>query len=374
MQFRHALDCSTTVRFTMDMRSIQVELQSFGLRLPPYFPARNGGAGPAEGCTIRMAGRALTVPTQSHYVGSSPYSLQTQAGGAVVCREGVAIAEVEIPVRPHFYDETTPQGESFSSIALLHGADCLASTVYQNCVYWETQQACKFCGIGLSFDRGATVLEKDPDMLGSVAVQAAARDGVRHVTLTTGMHSDESYTVGHLARCAQSITAGSGLPVHVQLMPPKDLSLLDELKQAGVATIGFHLETGDPGILESIAPAKSRCGIQRFMDAFMYGVELFGSNQVSSFIIVGLGEDADSIVRIAEKLCRLGVFPYVLPLRPIPGTPLSSLWPPDHRQMIAIYKRIAELLHDYGLSSAASKAGCVRCGACSCMCLFEKET
>ena len=357
----------------MDIRDIQVELQSFGVRLPPDFPARNGGAGPAEGCTISMAGRRLTVPTQSHYVSSSPYSVQMHGRGAFLYRDGEAIAEAGMPARPRFYDETTPQGESFSSIALLHGADCLASTVYQNCVYWETKRACKFCGIGLSFDRGATGLEKDCDILGAVAVKAAALDGVRHVTLTTGMHSDERYTVAHLARCAQSITAGSGLPVHVQLMPPKDLSLLDDLKQAGAATIGFHLETGDPVIMESIAPAKARYGMQRFMDAFKYGVELFGVNQVSSFLIAGLGEDMDSIIRTAERLCQLGVFPYVLPLRPISGTPLEGRKPPQPQNMAVIYEQVAGLLQRYGLSSTASRAGCVRCGACSCIALFEKK-
>jgi len=356
----------------MDMRRVQVELQSFGLRLPPDFSGRNGGAGPAEGCTISIAGRALTVPTQSRYVRSSPYSLELRGSGALLCRSGVEIAEAGIPALPRFYDAITPQGVTFRRIALLHGKDCLASTVYQNCVYWGTELACKFCGIGLSLDRGSTVLEKNPDELGAVATLAAAFDGASHVTLTTGMHRDERDTVEHLARCARSIRAGSGLPVHVQLMPPRNLALLDVLKEAGVATIGFHLETGDAGIMDRIAPAKAFYGMKHFLDAFRRSVALFGENQVSSFLIAGLGEDTASCVRTAEALCKLGVYPYVLPLRPIPGTLLEGSRPPHPRRMEDMYEQVGELLHRYGLSSAACKAGCVRCGACSCISLFEK--
>ena len=95
---------------------------------------------------------------------------------------------------------------------------------------------------------------------------------------------------------------------------------------------------------------------------------------MSSFIIAGLGEDVTNIIEGAELLCDMGVFPYLLPFRPIPGTPLDNSNPPAPETMIYLYKEINSLLKKYGLTSGASKEGCVRCGACSSLSLFESNS
>ena len=76
---------------------------------------------------------------------------------------------------------------------------------------------------------------------------------------------------------------------------------------------------------------------------------------------------------MADYIARLGVFPYVLPLRPIPGSLLADSKPPEPSYMADVYVKTARILKNYKLSSQASKAGCVRCGACSCLSLFEDE-
>jgi len=126
-------------------------------------------------------------------------------------------------------------------------------------------------------------------------------------------------------------------------------------------------------VLRRVAPAKARCGLEHYRKAWQRAVELFGKNQVSSFLIAGLGESAESLIAGARALCALGVFPYVLTLRPDPGTRLERECPPAPDFMIAVYRAVAALLKDHGLSSKASKAGCVRCGACSSLGLFEDE-
>ena len=61
-------------------KHIVTELQSLGLRLEESILKRKGGAGPAEGGTIVVAGRAISVPTESPYVGRSPYELKNMDG------------------------------------------------------------------------------------------------------------------------------------------------------------------------------------------------------------------------------------------------------------------------------------------------------
>jgi radical SAM protein (TIGR04043 family) len=265
----------------------------------------------------------------------------------------------------------TPGGVGFDKIALVHGTECLASTVYQDCIHWKTSAGCSFCGIGLSLAGNSTVLEKDPEDLGLVAEHALRLDAVTHVTLTTGLRVSEKAVVRHLSACTRAIKQHSSLPVHVQLCPPGDLTELDELRHAGADTIGMHIESFDGVVLRRIAPVKAACGRESYMRAWKHAVAVFGKNQVSSFLIAGLGEEPASILAGAELLCELGVFPYLLPFRPIPGTPLAETLPPDPERMVFLYEQVAAMLRNCGLSSASCTAGCVRCGACSSITLFE---
>jgi radical SAM protein (TIGR04043 family) len=355
----------------MDERTIQVEMQSLGVRVPENFTGRRGGAGPAEGQVIIFNERSLSVPTQSRYVTSSPYEIKSNGSASFLLKDDVKIGKVFIPPSPRYYGLKTHNGISFEKIALIHGRDCLATTVYQDCLYWNSDACCSFCGIGFSLKNNKTVLEKAPEEIAIVAVQAKNLDKISHVTLTTGMRICEKKTIAHLSRCVKAIKQQSDLPVHVQICPPSDMNTIDRLKDAGADTIGIHIETFDKNILRRFAPSKAKHNIKFFIKAWRHAVSVFGRNQVSSFIISGLGENIASIIEGAELLCDIGVFPYLLPFRPIPGTHLEASRPPSPETMINLYEEVSVLLKKHELSSAASKAGCVRCGACSSISLFE---
>jgi putative N-acetyltransferase (TIGR04045 family) len=163
------------------------------------------------------------------------------------------------------------------------------------------------------------------------------------------------------------------LPIQVQFSPPPDLAVMDELKASGVDTVGIHVECFHPGTLQRVAPAKAEIGLKRYEAAWEKAVSLFGANQVSSFLIAGLGEPPASVVSGSELLADLGVYPFVVPLRPVPGSRMAHRRPPDPEVMKSIYSAVAEALRNKGLSQRRCRAGCVRCGACSALPLFEKK-
>jgi biotin synthase-related radical SAM superfamily protein len=86
---------------------------------------------------------------------------------------------------------------------------------------------------------------------------------------------------------------------------------------------------------------------------------------VSSYIIVGLGESVESIIAGSQRLVDIGVFPFIVPLRPILGTEMQDVPAPSPQTMTNIYEAVTEMLERRGMSHADSKAGCARCGACS---------
>lgn len=354
------------------VREIVNELQCLGVRIGGPFKGRKHGAGPAEGQVIIFEGIPVSCPISSSFVGASPYSIERNGNMFVLKRDGETRGEVTFPPAPRFYQKKTKEGISYCQIALVHGIDCLASTVFQHCFNWQTSR-CGFCGIELSLSSGNTIPLKLPHHLSEVAEAALQLDRISHITLTTGTQVDEIFVFKYLATCAQAIKEKTGLPIHLQFMPPQDLNLLHDLREAGVDTVGIHIESFDTRVWFEVCPAKARLGLKRYQECWKAAVDLFGRNQVSSFIILGLGEDRKSLIEGSEMLCDMGVYPYLLPLRPIPGTQFSSAFPPDHEFTSSVYQEVSWLLSRYHLSSRAVKAGCVRCGSCSAITHFEQN-
>ena len=356
----------------METKHLVTELQSLGLRIQEGLLQRKGGAGPAEGGTIVIHGQAVSIPVSGYYLPHSPYTLKRTENRYRIYNNGEFRCTVELVSRPAFYKLQTPEGVSFKKIALLHGRDCLATTVLQTCDHWQSHRQCRFCGIEVSLRNQSTLPLKTPEQLAEVAWKAKELDGIRQVVLTTGAASLPGDEVQLLSRCAAAIKQATGLPVHAQCLPPPEPASLVLLKTAGVDTIGLHIESFDREVLARMAPAKAAIGLSKYEQAWKAAVDLFGTNQVSSFLIVGLGEDQDSIIQGSERLADLGVFPFVVPLRPIPESAMEKASPPGHGIMKEIYEKVAGILSRKGLSSAQCRAGCVRCGACSALSFYEQ--
>ena len=348
------------------------EIQSLGIRPDPHLLQRKGGAGPAEAGTFLIDDIAVSVPTCSPYVSDSPYSLRMGEKEGVLCKDGQPVAPVSFIPHPRFYDQSVSDGTPCANIALLHGKDCLATSVLQTCIYWDSDRRCRFCGIELSLRNQQTIALKTPDQLTETALLAKNLDGVRHVVLTAGTGKPPGREIALLGAAATAIKGTADLPVHVQILPTLEMERLRELKHAGVDTVGIHIESLDMEVLSRIAPVKRAIGLRRYEAAWKTAVEIFGPNQVSSFLIAGLGERPESVVSGSEYLTDLGVYPFVVPLRPIPGSWMEDARPPDPAMMADMYEQVARILEEGGLSSARSLAGCVRCGACSALPWYER--
>lgn len=351
--------------------TLLAELQSFGVRLEEGIEGRRGGAGPADAGMIWVEGIPVTFPFVADYVSGSPYVLRHEEGGWGLYREGRRVAGARVPPRPRFYELTTADGTPYWKIALLH-LDSLASTVVQTCTYWGKDDQCAFCGIQLSLEAGRTIAVKKPHELAEVAAAAKEMDGAVDVTLTTGTTHGPDKGARYLGKCARAIKDASGLPVQAQFEPPADLSVLEEIKEMGVDAVGMHVESFDPQVLAQVAPAKARTGIDGYFRAWERAVEIFGRGQVSTYVILGMGEDPEVTVAECRRAVDAGVYPFVVPLRPIPGSLMGDLVPPPPEYMEWMYRQVVPYVVSHGLASWEVRAGCARCNACSAMSAFER--
>jgi radical SAM protein (TIGR04043 family) len=283
----------------------------------------------------------------------------------------VRLAGASATRRPRYYDLATVEGVPYWKIALLH-LDSLASTVLQTCAYWGNDDQCRFCGIGLSLAAGRTVARKTPEQLAEVAVAARDLDGAVDATLTTGSTSAPDKGALYVARCGAAVKEAAGLPVEVQFEPPADLDVIDRVADLGIDAVGIHVESFDPAVLARVAPAKARTGIDGYFRAWERAVARFGEGQVSSYVILGMGEDEELTVAGCRRAIDLGVYPFVVPLRPIAGSLMEDCLPPSADYTEGIYRQVVPYLLSRGLGAKGVAAGCARCQACSAMGMLER--
>ncbi len=354
------------------------ELQSSGVRLvDPRAGAdsRRGGAGPSDHKAMTIDGVTVMVPVHTAPAFDSPYLVEAPDvfGRSRVLRGAEVLGEVEFPARPRFYDMKTADGVPYSQIAVLHGRDVLATTVLQSCIRYQSRtKTCQFCSIGQSLAAGRTIERKTPEQLGEVAKAAVELDGVTHMVMTTGTPPGRDRGAKILAESAAGVKARVDLPIQVQCEPPEDFSWFARMKDAGADALGMHLEAVTPEVRARIMPGKAQVSLETYFEAFAAAVPVFGRGQVSTYILAGLGDDAEAILDVSRRLVALGVYPFVVPFVPISGTPLESHPGPTPEFMHRILDPLAGMLLASGLRSLDVKAGCARCGACSALSSYEK--
>ncbi|HTQ05112.1 MAG TPA: MSMEG_0568 family radical SAM protein [Polyangiaceae bacterium] len=347
------------------------ELQALGMRwVDPAGPglSRHGGAGPSDHKAVTLGSETVMVPIFTHSAHASPFTAHVNRTGerADLYRSGERITEIGFPSTPRFYALSTADGTPYWKIATLHGRDVLATTVLQTCTrYGNRETSCQFCAIGQSLAKRATIPEKTPAMLAEVARAAVELDGVTHVVLTTGTPATPDRGASVLAECARAITSATALPVQAQCEPPADFGWFETLRAAGVGSLGMHLEAVTERVRRRIMPGKAEVPIRVYLEAFAAAVEVFGRNQVSTYILAGLGDSEEEIVDFCARLVALGVYPFVVPFVPIAGTPLERHPSPRPEFMQSLLSRLARMLAEAGMKSSDIKAGCGRCGACS---------
>ncbi|MFC9838299.1 MSMEG_0568 family radical SAM protein [Rhodococcus sp. NPDC127530] len=341
--------------------STRVDVAVRGIRSLNVPVTRTSGAGPSDDGHVLIGGIGGAIPIRS----DSPYEV---SGNRLLMNGTDMGVEIEPVRRPRFYDLDTADGISYEKIARLHGTNVLATTVVQTCIRYDPQQRCRFCSIEASLQSGSTVAVKKPEQLAEVAEAAVRLDGVTQMIMTTGTSAAKDRGARHLARCVAAVKAvATELAIQVQCEPPGDLRTITDLRDAGADSIGIHVESLDEEVRRRWMPGKSTVPLDEYRAAWREAVRVFGRNQVSTYLLVGLGEDPDELVAGAAELIDMGVYPFVVPFRPLAGTLAveDGAQAPSPALLADVTSRVAKELQAGGMRGADQKAGCAACGACS---------
>jgi radical SAM protein (TIGR04043 family) len=361
-----------------ELGRLVTELQVHGVADPalPGNRGRRGGAGPSDHRALTIDGTTVMVPVYNTAAKASPYSLEASENSAVALagQGGEDLRSVETTSEPAFYQLSTADGVPYRSIALLHGRDVLATTLLQTCIrFRDRTDSCQFCAIEQSLEDARTIVRKTPEQVAEVAEAAVRLDGVKQLVMTTGTPNSDDRGARLMAETAAAVKQRVQIPIQAQCEPPDDPIWYERMKQAGVDSLGMHLEVVEPEVRRRILPGKSEITLEHYYTAFEQAVEVFGRGQVSTYLLAGLGDSAESLIACSDRLISLGVYPFVVPFVPISGTPLENHPAPSTDFMVEVYTAIASRLRASDISSDAMAAGCAKCGACSALSLFETD-
>ncbi len=354
----NAPSCGATATRT----STRVDVAIQGIRLLDAPVSRQSGAGPSDDGHVLLGGIGTAIPINP----DSPFTINR---GRLLLDGADTGLGVEPVRRPRFYDLETADGVSYEKIARLHSANVLATTVVQTCVRYDEAERCRFCAIEKSLEAGSTIAVKTPAQVAEVAKAAHDLDGIAQMVMTTGTSNGRDRGATHLARCVRAVReALPDLAIQVQCEPPADLRTITDLYEAGARSIGIHVESMDDDVRRRWMPGKSSVPLDEYRAAWREAVRVFGHNQVSTYLLVGLGEDPDEMVEAAQELVDMGVYPFVVPFRPLAGTlatDVDHVPPPPAEVLQDVTRRVAHALMEAGMHGSDQAAGCAACGACS---------
>lgn len=328
---------------------------------------RKGGAGPLGGRYFLLEDNTLVNVVLWNDHGRTNLVLKEKINDFFEIydkRNNKKFGKVRLVKNPQFYKLKTSDGIEMRKIALVHGIDCLASTIYQKCVYWACGEACKFCGIELSLTYNTTILEKNYMQMSEV-ISAAKKEGrCSHMTLTCG--TEDSVDKGanrYIELLAGIKRKHPNIPLHVQIEALEDLEYINRMKEAGADTIGIHIEILDENLRKEITPGKANIPYEIFKQNWIHALDVFGKNQVETYVLTGFGESKEKFLKDIEKIISLGVIPFITPVRSIPGKKYLPIT--NYKYLLEIYLSAGKLMKQYGINPLKNIAGCVRCGGCS---------
>ena len=129
----------------------------------------------------------------------------------------------------------------------------------------------------------------------------------------------------HLEMLVKQIKSLSTIPVSVSCQPQNKQNI-QLLADAGVDRLGIALDAATEALFNKVK-GKDAGGSYRWENQFLRfneAIEVFGKGNVSTHVIVGLGETEQEAVEIIQRCVDMTVLPALFAFTPVRGTTLET--------------------------------------------------
>lgn len=273
----------------------------------------------------------------------SPFSIKIISNSTALFFDEEYICKAEIILIPKTIEfKTTISNVHYDSI-MQFSSDRVRINPAPVCIYKRRNKACLFCN--LPSENSIYTIRDVKEVIDTCLKEV----DFRHFLIGGGTITEEGGWDIILEIC-HYIKSLCNKDIYIMTIPPKDLTILKKLKNAGVTEVAYNLELFNRKLAKEIMPGKGYILDKTYETAFIESVKLWGkTGKVRSLVIYGLDNDQEFLKGI-ERLCSLGVEPVISCFRPLKNTPLSHWMPPDTADVIKIYNECQKIAKKYDLN------------------------
>lgn len=285
----------------------------------------------------------VNSPLAVKFVSLSPFKVAFENRDLFLYYYGKKICKVEIELADKIAERVTSRGIPVSRMCLL-ATDRLRLQNSDFCTFKEQDIPCRFCEAqyrNIEFDVDDIIEATDYYL-------NAEKSNFRHV-LIGGLSNHIGREKETVCKIVKHIRDHSNMPIYLMCLPSVKLSDIEEYVRLGVTEIGFNIEVFDRNLAKHYMPGKGAIPLERYRMALEKAVELLGNKgAVRSAFVLGL-ESMESLLKGVEYVCKLGVAPIFSVFRPIPGTEMENVNPPENDWLLEAYEKAELICRKYGL-------------------------
>ena len=301
---------------------------------------------------IRLASSNVNISVAEAFSSESPYMLLKRDGEYRILGEGYD--------EPISFFETLPKtGTIVDSLAMLHSEGCINIWPSTTCCYDTPELKCRFC----SLEAESSAPIEQSVLCDGIQKLLSAVPETYMLNFSGGTYENPDWMAKYWIRLAQNIRSFSACKITVEFAPPSDLSLLEEMKEAGIGAAIMNLEIADPRLRAEICPGKSKISYAHYHEAFRRAVQVFGWGMVSSVLIGGI-QPMDEIKAECKRMAEMGVYPTIMPFRPLDNCEYFGKKRCRPEELIELSDYLSVLLYQNKLDYTKQE-GCTKCGGCS---------
>lgn len=295
-------------------------------------------------------GLVINAPFKTEFSELSPYHIEYSGSSYVLMYNDKLLTKISFDVVDNNSQKIATNGTIYHNVAFL-ATDRLRIHHQFRCIFKEQKKGCKFCNIKLK--------EGDFSVFDIFEIIDFYLQNVKfnHFLIGGGSGSEikESQNIIDIAK---HIRKQSAKPIYAMCLPPKDVSVLYDYKNAGIDEIGFNIECFNRKIARNLMPGKGEIPISQYENAFRKAVSIWNSKgNVRSMMVLGL-EPLDSFYNGVKWLCSLGVMPIISIFRPMCNMHMKNALPMCNEQIKIIYDNLLEITTKYNLKLGPS---CIYC-------------
>lgn len=304
-----------------------------------------------DAVNMNVCGSNICVSIAENFSEDSDLVMRHDGGGYYIMYKGER-ADIR------FFPDLPKTGTVVDSLARLHADGCINIWPSTKCCYDTPELKCRFCSLKPKTERP---IDADELCVGLKRLLKKVPGYTLNFSGATYLNPDRM--VEYWCELCEKIRRFSDCPIAIEFAPPADLSLIGALKDAGAGVAIMNIEVVDGELRRKICPGKSKISLEHYHAALKTAVGVFGFGQVSSVMIGGI-QPWDDVRRECEILAEMGVFPTIMPFRPLDDCGLAGASPCDPEELIAASEYLGSLLRKYNLAPACQE-GCTKCGGCS---------